>query len=244
VVTNGDASLALACDQVRLTIGGRTILEDVSFGLSPGEVLGVAGPNGAGKTSLFDVLSGRRRPSAGSITLAGRDVTGLPIHRLVRLGLGRTFQTPIVPGGLTVEETLEAARKAFSPRRSRLDAEWATDLVGLRSGGRVLSESLETLERRKLLLACVMMRRPTVLLMDEPASGLVASEIDELDQILKRIAWELKVAVAVVEHRLELIASITDRVLVLDAGVVIADGPAEETFDLPVVRAAYFQEAS
>ncbi len=241
---DGSASSTLACETLHLTLGGRAILSDISLSLSPGEVLGIAGPNGAGKTSLFDVISGRRRPSQGSVRLGGRDLTGMSVHRRVRAGLGRTFQTPVVPDALTVGETLEAARKAFYPESSRLDAEWAVDLVSLQSPSSVLSESLDTLERRKLLLACVMMRRPQVLLMDEPASGLVTSEIDELDAILKRLAWELKMGVALIEHRLELLSAISDRVLVLDAGLCIADGPADEVFQLQVVRDAYFQDVA
>lgn len=235
---------ALRCDGVHLRLGGRAILSDISLGLASGEVLGIAGPNGAGKTSLFDVVSGRHDASKGRVLLGDHDLTQMSVHKRVRAGLGRTFQHPVVPDALTVGETLEAARKAYYPESSRLDAEWAVDLVGLHSSSGVLSESLDTLERRKLLLACVMMRQPQVLLMDEPASGLVTSEIDELDAILKRLAWELKIGVALIEHRLELLSAIADRVLVLDAGLCIADGPAEEVFKLQVVRDAYFQDAA
>lgn len=239
----GDSN-ALRCESLHLKLGGRAILSDISLVLAPGEVLGIAGPNGAGKTSLFDVISGRREASSGRVLLGARDLTKMSVHKRVRAGLGRTFQHPVVPDALTVGETLEAARKAYYPESSRLDAEWAVDLVGLYSSSGVLSESLDTLERRKLLLACVMMRRPRVLLMDEPASGLVTSEIDELDAILKRLAWELRIGVALIEHRLELLSAIADRVVVLDAGLSIADGPAEEVFQLQVVRDAYFQNAA
>jgi branched-chain amino acid transport system ATP-binding protein len=237
-------SAALECLGLHLTLGGRAILSDVSLTIAPGEVVGIAGPNGAGKTSLFDVISGRRHASKGHVRLGGRDLTRLSVHRRVRTGLGRTFQHPVVPDALTVGDTLEAARKAYYPETSRLDAEWAVDLVGLRSSSRELAESLDTLERRKLLLACVTMRHPRVLLMDEPASGLVTSEIDELDAILKRLAWELNLGVALIEHRLELLSAIADRVLVLDAGVPIAEGPGDEVFNLQVVRDAYFQDAA
>jgi len=238
------ATATLACEGLHLTLGGRVILSDISLRIAPGEVVGVAGPNGAGKTSLFDVMSGRRQPSSGRVLLGQRDLTRMTVHRRVRAGLGRTFQHPVVPDALTVGETLEAARKAYYPESSRLDAEWAIDLVHLHSSSRALAESLDTLERRKLLLACVMMRHPQVLLMDEPASGLVTSEIDELDAILKRLAWELKMGVALIEHRLELLSAISDRVMVLDAGLCIADGPADEVFELQVVRDAYFQDAA
>jgi branched-chain amino acid transport system ATP-binding protein len=233
----------LSCSGIVLFLGGRPILSGVGLEMGAGEIFGIAGPNGAGKTSLFDVLSGRYRAHRGRVELNGRDVTDLPTFARARLGIGRTFQTPIVPDSLTVHEVLESARKAWKPKLSGLDAEWARTLVRLHAPDAAVSGTLETLERRKLLLAAIVMRRPSVLLLDEPASGMVTSEIDELDAVIKEIAWEYGIAVAVVEHRLELLASICDRVMVMDVGKTIAEGPAEEVFAHPAVRAAYFEES-
>jgi len=233
----------LACSNVGLTLGGREILRDVSLSLGEAEVVGLAGPNGAGKTTLFEVLSGRRRGHSGTVTFAGEDVSKLPMHDRVARGLVRTYQRPIVPSTLTVGETLKAARKAFSPQPSRLHMGWLTDLVHLKADLSSPTGILETLERRKLMLACILARNPRVVLLDEPASGLTGSEIDELDHIVRKLVQEFGISVLIIEHRLELLAMISSRILVLDVGEIIAEDVPEKVFQLPAVRAAYFEAA-
>lgn len=229
------------CAGISLSLGGRSILSDVALEAKPGEILGLVGPNGAGKTSLFEVLSGRYAPSAGTVTLNGKDVTRLPFHQRVRRGLGRTFQSPVVPAALTVAEALRAARKSHRPYLSRHDAEWAARLVHLKVPWDTPAPALGAFDRRKLLLACLMMRRPKVLLMDEPASGLINAEIDELDLIIRHLVDEYALGVILIEHRLELLSAVADGCVVLDLGQVIARGTPQEVFDDPRVRAAYFE---
>ena len=120
--------------------------------------------------------------------LDGRDVTSLKLFARARLGLGRTYQSPVVPDALTVGEVFRAARQAYQPYLTRFHAEWAAEKVGLRVPMSASAGSLETLNRRKLLLACLLMRRPRVMLLDEPAAGLINSEIDELDSIIRHFA--------------------------------------------------------
>jgi len=242
VVSPVSASM-FGCEHIALDLGGRTILEDISIAVGPGDVLGIIGPNGAGKTSLFEVLSGRRAPKSGVVRMRGRDVTRLPLHQRARLGIGRTFQTPVVPDELTVAEVLKGARQAYRPYLTPDDAEWGAALVNFSVSGKVRAEALDTLNRRKLLLTCLLMRRPSVLLMDEPAAGLINSEIDELDEILRVLAKELGVAVIIVEHRIELLETIADRVVVMDAGHVIAQGSMADVLVDPRVREAYFDNA-
>jgi branched-chain amino acid transport system ATP-binding protein len=229
-----------ACEDIHIRLGGRSILEGISLGVRAGEILGVVGPNGAGKTTLFEILSGRYTPSQGRVLLGGQDVTSLKLFARARLGLGRTYQSPVVPDALTIAEVFRAARQAFPPYLTRFHAEWAAEKVGLRVPMSVLAGSLEALNRRKLLLACLLMRRPRVLLLDEPAAGLINSEIDELDSIIRYLAREMGMAVMLVEHRLELLSAIADRVVVLDLGKLIAEGDPEAAFKDPRVRAAYF----
>jgi ABC-type branched-subunit amino acid transport system ATPase component len=228
------------CEDIHIRLGGRPILEGVSVSIRPGEILGVVGPNGAGKTTLFEVLSGRYAPDRGRVMLGGRDITSLKLFARARLGLGRTYQSPVVPDALTVAEVFRAARQAYPPFLTRFHAEWAAEQVGLRGPMSALAGSLETLNRRKLLLACLLMRRPRVMLLDEPAAGLINSEIDELDSIIRHFARVMKVGVMLVEHRLELLSAIADRAIVLDLGKLIAEGDPSAVFEDPRVRAAYF----
>ena len=236
------ASEALfSCREIGLDLGGRQILSAISFEVAAGEVMGIIGPNGAGKTSLFEVLSGRIAPQTGSVRFMGHDVTALPLHRRAQLGIGRTFQTPVVPESLTVAEVLKASRQAYRPYLTPDDSEWGAELVGFRVPGTVIAERLDTLQRRKLLLTCLLMRRPAILLMDEPAAGLINSEIDELDDIMRKLAKELDMAIVIVEHRIELLDTIADRVMVMDAGEIVASGYLADVLRDPKVRSAYFE---
>jgi branched-chain amino acid transport system ATP-binding protein len=230
------------CD-ITLDLGGRTILNGISLQVEAGEVLGIIGPNGAGKTSLFEVLSGRLQPKTGKVRFKGSDVTALPLHKRARLGIGRTFQTPVVPEDLTVAEVFKATRQAYRPYLTPDESEWGAGLVDFRVPGGAIAEGLDTLHRRKLLLSCLLMRRPSLLLMDEPAAGLINSEIDELDEIMRVLAKELNIAIIIIEHRIELLATIADRVMVMDAGETVAQGSLAEILVDPKVHAAYFELA-
>lgn len=235
--------MLFGCKNVSLSLGGRLILSDVHLEAKHGEILGLVGPNGAGKTSLFEVFCGRYRADAGQVLLDGEDITQMPFHRRARLGVGRTYQSPVVPASLSVGEVFRAARKSHFPMLSRHDAEWAARLVHLHVDWDTPAILLGAFDRRKLLMACLMLRQPKVLLMDEPASGLINAEIDELDLILRRLVDEYAIAVILIEHRLELLSAVADHCIVLDLGKVIAEGTPREAFDDPCVKAAYFEAA-
>ena len=174
----------------------------------------------------------------------GENVTGLPLYSRSRLGIGRTFRTPVVPDELTVGETFKAARQAHRPFLTRFDAEYGADLVGLKISDDTPATQLETFNRRKLLLACLLMRRPSLLLLDEPAAGLINSEVDEIDTLLRILAKEMNIAILIVEHRIELLGTIADRILVMDAGEVISEGLMDDVMADPKVHAAYFEDFS
>jgi ABC-type branched-subunit amino acid transport system ATPase component len=157
------------------------------------------------------------------------------------LGVARTYQSPVVPELLTVGEVFKAARQAYRPFLTAHDAEWAARQVGLKVPSDRPAAALGTLDRRRLLLACLLMRKPSVLLMDEPAAGLINAEVDAIDAILRFAAQEMGMAILLVEHRLELLAALAHRVVVLDAGELIAQGRPDTVFDDPRVRAAYFE---
>ena len=232
---------ALEWSGINLKLGGRTILDGLSCKAYQGEVLGIVGPNGAGKTSLIEVLSGRYKAQSGDVFLKGLNISRLPIHKRARLGLARTYQTPVIPGGLNVHDVLKAARKAFRPYLSQYLAEWACDMVRLKVSSYLPAADLYTLDRRKLLLACLLMRKPSVLLLDEPASGLINTEIDEIDFIMRRITKELNICSVVVEHRLELLAALAEKINVINLGQQIAEGPPEVVFEDPAVLSVYFE---
>lgn len=234
--------MKLAAIEVRKRFGALAALDGASLAVAASEILGVAGPNGAGKSTLFDVVAGYVAADGGRVEFDGRDITRLPAHRRARLGLGRTFQSPIVPAQLTVGEVLAAARTAWAPAAGGLrSAADACALVHLDVDRSRLAGPLDTLARRKLLLACLLLRGPSVLLLDEPCSGLLTEEVDEIEAIIRHVRDEAGVAVVVVEHRLELLSAICDRVLVLDQGAVVAEGAATAVFADAAVRAAYFK---
>ena len=231
------------CQGLDLSLAGRQILSNVSLSLNAGELLGLVGPNGAGKTSLFEVFCGRYKNDRGSVFLEGKDITALSFHSRTRRGVGRTFQSPVVPMSLSVAETFRATRKAWKPYLSHHDAEWAARLAHLSVNWETPAAALGAFDRRKLILACLLMRRPKVLLMDEPASGLINAEIDELELIIRRLVDEYRIGIVLIEHRLELLAAVADRTVVLDLGEVIAEGTPEDVFLNPRVKAAYFENA-
>jgi len=243
-VVDIDRPALFECTGICLDLGGREILNDISLTVEAGEVLGIIGPNGAGKTSLFEVLSGRIQARSGSIQLRGKAVTDLKLYQRARLGIGRTYQTPVVPEDLTVGEVLKAARQAYKPYCTRHQAEWACELVHLNVAMHLPASSLETLNRRKLLLACLLMRHCSMLLLDEPAAGMINSEIDEFDHLIRVLSKELNIGIAIVEHRLELLDTIADSVMVMDAGQKIASGSLAEIMHDAKVHEAYFENVA
>jgi branched-chain amino acid transport system ATP-binding protein len=240
-VLDRESAPLFACRSLSLDLGGREVLSSVSLEVQAGEVLGIIGPNGAGKTSLLEILSGRFMPKSGDVFFDGRKINGLRLFERARLGIGRTYQAPVVCEDLTVGETFKATRQAYRPYLTRYDAEYAAALVNFTVDEDTGNAQLKTFARRKLLLANILMRNPRILLMDEPAAGLINSEIDEIDQILRMLSKEMNIAVIIVEHRMELLESIADRVMVMDAGEVIASGLMADIINSPAVRAAYFE---
>jgi branched-chain amino acid transport system ATP-binding protein len=230
--------------------GGLAALTDVSFRVGAGEIVGLIGPNGAGKTTLFNTISGLIAPSAGAVHLEGRAITGLPAHRIARLGLGRTFQSPRLFPYLTVQQHVVLSAR-FRPRaeaslRTRdgdvAEAVRALELVGLEH--RAEFEALrEPTGRRKLVeLAMVLAARPRVLLLDELMAGLNPGEVQFAMRLVRRIRDERGAAIFWVEHVMEAIMGVADRVVVLHHGEKIAEGPPAAIAEDPRVLDAYLGE--
>ena len=246
-----NAATRLEVRSVSMRFGGVAALEDVSFAASAGEVLGVLGPNGAGKTTLFNVISGVQRPTSGSVLLDASPVTGRSAEAIAALGLTRTFQTPIMFWGLSVRESIALALDAgertgtFPPVFARdilpsgLGIRRRPDRALMRRAATVLdgsplgaladrrTESLSFGEERLLEIARALAAAPSVLLLDEPLSGLSANEARVVLQQV-RAARERDVAVLLVEHAVDELFSVADRAIVLDHGKKIAEGTCAE----------------
>lgn len=229
----------LSIEGVTQRFGGLTAVRDVNLELDRGTITGLIGPNGAGKTTLFNAVSGFFRPTEGRIVFEGRDVTGMAPHALARLGLVRTFQGARVFPKLTVEEGLRTAAHLPSGAASARQPVIRNVMgeLGLERYRHELAGSLPSGVMRVLGIAMAIQTGATMLLLDEPAAGLSAEELINLQRIIRNV-HTAGVSVWVIEHNLHFLMGLVSRAVVLDAGAVIADGePAEVTRDPRVVEA-------
>ncbi len=237
--------------------GGIKAVDGVTLEVAPGEVVGIIGPNGAGKTTLFDLISGFTAADTGRVVISGRDVSGLPASGRARAGLGRSFQDARLWPALTVEEAISIALERWIDVRDPLsaalhlpasfDSEDAVrervdeliELLGLDGFRSKFIRELSTGSRRIVDLACIVAHRPTVVLLDEPSSGIAQRETEALAPLVRRIAEELGAGVVVIEHDMPLITAVSDRLVAMDQGAVIAAGAADQVLHDPAVVASY-----
>ena len=256
----GSAS-ALELRSVTVRFGGITALDDVSFSVPAGEVLGLIGPNGAGKTTLFDVISGVRAPDGGTVLMNDRYITSLSSVRRARQGLRRTFQRVQTFGWLTVEDNVLAALEwrgggggmladlvASPTRRSRErarreQADVVLERCGLSGVAKEPAGSLPIGLGRMVEVARAIVDPPRVLLLDEPTSGLEEAEADRLGTLIQSLGTDKSCAVVLVEHDVGFVMRQCHRIVVLDLGRVLAVGGPKEIQADPEVRAAYLGEA-
>ncbi|WFE32276.1 ABC transporter ATP-binding protein [Micromonospora sp. WMMD975] len=236
-------------------IGEVAIVDSVYLDLAPGEFLGVIGPNGAGKTSLFNLITGLRRPTEGKVVLDGADVTTLPVHRRARLGLGRTFQASSVFGSLTVRENVRLAvqahrggslklwRRAAADREVAAAADAALDRVGLHHRGTALAGTLAHGEKRKLEIALLLAGEPRVMLLDEPMAGVSAEDVPELVRVIKSLTGDSGRAVLMVEHHMDVILELADRIAVMHHGALLACDTPDTVMANATVQEAYLGES-
>jgi len=221
--------------------GGFTAVANVSFGVEPGEILGLIGPNGSGKSTIFNMLSGVLAPNGGSIRLEGHEIAGLPPHRIINLGVGRTFQIPRPFRRLSILENVMLAGFYGQGQHSRAKAfeaaERALGLVGLPTDVRAPVDGLGAAALKKLELAKALATSPKLLLADESLSGLDENEMDLAADLLQRIRKDLKITIIWVEHIMGVLMRVVDRVMVLDHGEKIAEGaPARVASDPRVIE--------
>lgn len=246
---------ALQVEGLTLRFGGVTALDDVSFAVREGGLSALIGPNGAGKTSMFNCLSGIYRPAAGTVRLAGRDVTGMRPFRIARSGLARTFQTPTLFDGLTVVQNVLTGR--YRHGRGGLVAgmlrlphviddevrqrEHVEEILELLDIARYRHSDVAELSyglRKRVELGRALAQRPSVLLLDEPMAGMSAEEKHDMSTFIRTGQAETGCTVVLIEHDMTVVMDLAEHVVVLDFGCKIGDGtPAEVRADEAVIAA-------
>jgi ABC-type branched-subunit amino acid transport system ATPase component len=229
----------------------------VDLRADPGEIVGIIGPNGAGKTTLFDVISGFLRPDGGHVELDGADVTERSAAARARLGLGRSFQDSRLFSALTVRDALSVSLERFIqvgdpfnavlrlPAQVRTEAAVARrvdDLIGLLGLGRFadsLVSELSTGSRRLVDLAAVLAHQPSVVLLDEPSTGVAQREVEAMVGLLRTVRSQLGATMLVVEHDIAFIAELADRLVAMDHGMVLVSGDPDTVLAAPEVGESF-----
>ena len=257
VVPTATTSPVLQLVGVTRRFGGNAAVEDVSLSVAPGEIVGLIGQNGAGKTTLFDLICGYQPLNAGRIFIDGVDVASSPPFRRAQGGLGRTFQGGRLFPGLTVSESVAVALERSLDVRDPLNAALSLpasvesehradrrvaallELFGLSAYAQSFTRELSTGTRRIVEFACAVAHQPSVLLLDEPAAGVAQREVEQLGFLLLKIRAELGCALVVIEHDMPLLSSISDRLIALELGSCIAEGPPDQVLANERVISSY-----
>lgn len=233
--------MILDVKQVSMVFGGLRAVDDVSFGLAEGEILGLIGPNGAGKTTLFNCINGVYAPTAGTVTFRGEKLNGLPTYAAARRGLARTHQIVRPLNLLSVRENVVAGacfgRHNHGLGRAAAIADEVMEFVGLAGRAEQPAGSLNVAQKKRLELARALAAQPYLLLLDEVLAGLNPAEVTAMVQTIRQIR-EQGVSIIMIEHIMHAVMNVSDRILVLNYGKVIAEGmPHEVTQDPDVIEA-------
>ncbi|MGJ4949534.1 ABC transporter ATP-binding protein [Bradyrhizobium sp. HKCCYLS20291] len=244
-------TLTLETRDLTIRFGGHVAVNTVSCSFRPGELTAIVGPNGAGKTTYFNLISGQLSPSSGSILFDGRDITSLSAPLRTRAGLGRAFQLTNLFPNLSVEENVRLAVQAQSgvhydllrPWMARRDliarADAILDQVALGSRRSVTATTLSHGDQRKLEVALMMALEPKVFMFDEPTAGMSIDEVPVVLDLIGRLKQDKSKIILLVEHKMDVIRSLADRIIVLHNGQLVADGAPAEVIASPIVQEAY-----
>jgi branched-chain amino acid transport system ATP-binding protein len=250
-VTETVGAAVMSTEHLGLHIRGAVIVDDMSLAVNEGEFLVIIGPNGAGKTTLFNLLSGVTRPTAGRIVFRGTEVTNAPTWTRARLGLGRTFQTSTIFAELTTLENARLAAQAYlggsnriwvlaDERRDVLErAHAALAAVGLEARAATKAALLSHGEKRKLDLAILLCGDPHVVLLDEPTAGIAVEDVPEMMALIRSIHRDRGKTVLMVEHRMDLVMGLADRMAVMHHGALLAVDTPERIVANETVQSAY-----
>jgi branched-chain amino acid transport system ATP-binding protein len=245
--------MMLAVDKVKKSFDGFVAVNGVSFSLPKGELCSIIGPNGAGKTTLFNLITGHLPVDEGKLTFKGIDITRMPPHRICRLGMGRSFQRTNIFPRLTVFQNIQAAvlvhrgesLNFFKPVEPFFQEETHAILirVGLKDHAEKVSGSLSYGFQKQLELGIALASEPELLLLDEPTAGMSAQETRQTIELIGRITREKGLTLLFTEHDMEVVFSISERIMVLHQGRLIAEGSPEEVRNNPDVKKVYLGEA-
>ena len=233
----------LAAEGLRKWYGPREVVAGVSFRVLPGEIIGLLGRNGAGKTTTFKMVTGMLPPNSGRIALKGEDVTRVPMYLRARKGMGYLSQEPSVFRRLTVEENLLAILETMDLSRAdqRHRAETLLGRLGLLSLRKSMAQVLSGGERRRLEITRALLRSPSILLLDEPFSGVDPKAVSEIRRHLLELSRE-GISVLLTDHNVREALAITHRAYLIDEGTILAEGTPEELVQNPSARQRYFGE--
>ena len=251
-----DAPMLLRVEGLSRSFGGLAALKNLSFGVERGRIVGLIGPNGAGKTTAFNVISGTLPPTAGTVHFKGRDISGGPPSRVVRLGLARTFQsTSIYPAASVAQNVYRGAlsrlptglvnqligggatRQALDALQQQVDE--VLELMGLAAKRDALAGNLSYGYQKRLGVAIGLATRPELLLLDEPAAGLNPEESAEFGRLLRTLRDRMDLTMLLVEHHMALVMELCEHIVVLVQGEKIAEGTPAQVRDNPAVVEAY-----
>ncbi len=244
-------TLTLETRDLSIRFGGHIAVNRVSCSFRPGELTAIVGPNGAGKTTYFNLISGQLRPSEGRILFGGADITGMTAPLRTRAGLGRAFQLTNLFPNLTVEENVRLAVQAESGVHYDLLRPWTTrrDLVAradaildsVTLGGRrgVAATALSQGDQRKLEVALMMALQPKVFMFDEPTAGMSLDEVPVVLDLIAQLKADRSKIILLVEHKMDVVRTLADRIIVLHNGQLVADGPPAEVIASAIVQEAY-----
>ncbi len=230
----------LTVENITKDFGGLVANNNISFSIEEGEIIGLIGPNGAGKTTLFNCIVGYHRPDSGKVTFKGKDITGFKPFETSREGIGRTFQIMKVTTGMTVLENVMVGAFCRTNDRNtaRMEALEVLNGLALHAVKDYYINELPIAIQRKVGLARALATKPVLLMLDEVASGLNPKEIEEVVELLRRLNSAQKITLFLIEHIMEMVMKVSQRVIVLDYGEKIAEGlPADIVKDENVIKA-------
>jgi branched-chain amino acid transport system ATP-binding protein len=242
--------MIIRTEKVSKHFGGLKAVDEVDCVVQEGRLTSIIGPNGAGKTTLFNLIAGVHQPTSGKVIFKEKDITSLPLHQVSRLGIAKTYQINHIFPSLTVFENLRIAAQSretsfnfWKPAVSYKDinnvAVQVLEQVGLTDKRNQLASTLSHGERRYLEIGIALATRPEVLLLDEPTAGMSCAETESCSSLIKELNLTLRLSVVLVEHDMSVVMNISDEVLVLNEGRVLAVGTPQQVSDNEDVQSVY-----